>query len=181
MKEYSFSLIPFPDSNIPEITIRGKIARLNNLLTIHYSLTGKIETILLPKPSDHPSRKDNLWKATCLEFFLAMPEQPSYWEFNLSPSGDWNVYYMEAYRRVGFREETLIQRLPFTVQREAECVSLEASIELSPIICSEKAIQVGITSVIQSDVGHETYWAILHPNPQADFHLRESFILDLAG
>ena len=180
MTESYFSLIPFPDSNIPNITISGKIVRQHNTLTIHYSLTGEIETILLPKPSNHPSRKNDLWMATCFEFFLSIPGQPSYWEFNMSPSGDWNVYHMEAYRRVRFREETLIQWLPFSVRREAEGILLNASVDLYPIISTGNPIQVGITSVIQATDGHETYWALAHPNLQADFHLRESFILDLA-
>jgi hypothetical protein len=35
--------------------------------------------------------------------------------------------------------------------------------------------------VIQTQDRHETYWALVHPQPQADFHLRDSFILELEG
>ena len=117
MTELPFSLIPFLDANVPDITIKGKILRQNNLLTIHYALTGKIKDIFLPSPSVNPTRKDDLWKTTCLEFFLAIKDLSQYWEFNLSPSGDWNVYYMAAYRRIGFREETSIQWLQFEMQK----------------------------------------------------------------
>lgn len=180
MTEYSFSLIPFPAATIPEIQITGRVARNGNLLSILYSLTGDIDTILFPPVSKQPVRKDELWTSTCFEFFLALPSEPQYWEFNLSPSGDWNIYRMDAYRRVGFQEETSIQRLLFSVHHEAARVVVDATVDLSPIIDSDCHIQLGITSVIQSKDRTETYWALTHPNPQADFHLRESFTIELS-
>jgi len=179
MTERSFSLIPFPSPGTPDISITGNVARLNNELSIQYTLSGGYENILFPDISKRPMRKDELWKASCFEFFLAMPDEPKYWEFNMSPSGDWNVYRMDAYRRIGFREETSIQQLPFTFQREAGCVSVEATVDLSTVVPPKNPVQLGITSVLQTMAGDETYWALAHPNPQADFHLRESFIIRL--
>ncbi len=179
MTRQSFSLIPFPAHPIPEITITGNIARQNNVLALHYSLVGNIEEIFLSSPAVHPGRRDELWKMTCLEFFLAVKDQQPYWEFNMSPSGDWNVYRMDAYRRIGFREETSIQRLPFEFKRENNGYSLDCSIDLSPIISTEQRIQAGITTVIQTKDGKISYWALLHPTSQADFHLKESFLCSL--
>ena len=96
----------------------------------------------------------------------------------MSPSGDWNVYAMDAYRQVGMREETRIQRLPFEVQKEADGLSLEIAVSLDAIIAREKLIEVGVACVIQSMNGKESYWALVHPRPEADFHARESFILE---
>ncbi len=180
MTEQSFSLVPFPAPNIPEINIKGKISYQDNLVTLHYSLTGKIGDVFLSSTSMSPKRKDDLWKTTCFEFFLAIKDLPQYWEFNLSPSGAWNVYCMAAYRRIGFREETLIQQLEFEVQQEARQFGLNATIDLDPLIpqgCTSQPLQVGITAVIQTKDGNQTYWALAHPAPSADFHLRESFIL----
>lgn len=180
MSEQSFSLIPFPAGAIPGIAITGRISRENNILTLHYALTGQLEAIILPARSELPGRKDELWKHTCFEYFLASTGQPLYWEFNLSPSGDWNVYHMDAYRRVGFREETSIQQVPFEVQTAADAFTLEATIDLNPIVQETDSLEVGITAVIQTNDGQETYWALTHPAAQPDFHLRESFILPLA-
>lgn len=180
MTEYSFSLIPFPAANIPEIQITGRVSRQSNLLSIHYSLTGNIDKILFPAVSTQPARKSELWTATCFEFFLGLPHESQYWEFNLSPSGDWNIYRIDAYRRVGFREESSIQRLPFSVRQEPARVFVAAAVDLSPIIDSDRQIQLGITSVMQSNDRTETYWALSHPNPQADFHLTESFTIELS-
>jgi hypothetical protein len=180
MTKHAFSLIPFPAPNIPVISITGEISLQKNRVHLHYSLAGKIENVLLPPTCVNPSRKDELWKKTCFEFFLAIKDQPQYWEFNMSPSGDWNVYHMEAYRRIGFREETSIQRLPFEVRSEAGKFHLDALVDLDPILPPDQFLEFGITAVMQTADGNETYWALTHPAPFADFHLRESFILALA-
>ena len=181
MTEYSYSLIPFQDKNIPEIKITGNITRRQNILTVRYLMSGKIEDILFPEVSSQPSRTDELWLATCFEFFLAIPDQSQYWEFNLSPSRDWNIYHMDDYRRVGFREEMSIDRLELDVHRDADCFSINGSVDIPPIIRPGVPIQAGIAAIIQTKARRESFWALSHPQPQADFHLRESFILALAG
>lgn len=180
MTGQSFSLIPFRNPNIPDITIKGEIFRQDNLLTIHYALTGKIEDIFLSSPSVNPTRKEELWKTTCLEFFLAIKGLPHYWEFNISPSGDWNIYRMDAYRRIGFREEMSIQQFQFNMQKHTNNFLLNAAVDLNPIIQAEQILEIGITAIVQTTEGSETYWALVHPAPEANFHLRESFILAMA-
>lgn len=99
----------------------------------------------------------------------------------MSPSGDWNVYRMDAYRRVGFSEETSIQRLQFEAREAAGIFTLHAAADLSPLVQPTQSLEIGITAVIQTQDSNETYWALSHPAPYADFHLRESFTLALAG
>ncbi|HKY55592.1 MAG TPA: DOMON-like domain-containing protein [Anaerolineales bacterium] len=152
--------------------------RQKNILSVHYSVTGKIGQIFFPSPIAHPARKNDLWRTTCFEFFLAVKDSSQYWEFNLSPSGDWNVYVMDGYRQVNMREETRTQRLQFKVQKDVDCFLLEADIDLNPIFPKDISIEAGIASVIQADHGRESYWALIHPHPIADFHLRHSFILE---
>lgn len=178
MSEQPFSLIPFPAPNLPSIFITGTVAFQNNLLTLHYSLAGDIRDVSLPSMSSNPSRKDELWKETCFEFFLALQEQPDYWEFNMSPSGDWNIYHMDAYRRVGFHEEFKFSQLPFAFVKEQDQYRLDISVDLSSILSPNgQEIQMAVTAIIQTKDGNETYWALTHPAPYADFHLRESFTL----
>jgi hypothetical protein len=181
MIEHAFSLIPFAAPRLPAVSISGTFSLQNNLLTLHYSLTGSTEEILLPPVSSNPSRKDDLWKATCFEFFLAIENQPGYWEFNMSPSGDWNVYRMDAYRRMGFRQERELLRLPFEMKKEASGYSLDVTADLTPIFRLGEELEMGITAILQTKEGDESYWALSHPSPQADFHVRESFILSLGG
>lgn len=179
MTEHDFSLIPFAARVMPAIGLGGRIARQNSLLVLHYLLLGNLDQIRFPPPSPSPSRKDDLWKATCFEFFLAVKDQPAYWEFNMSPSGDWNVYRMDAYRRIDFREETKIPQLPFEIKRDLDRWSLDVAVDLTPLVRPKQELQIGVTAVIQTKDGRESYWALAHPTPQADFHARESFTLVL--
>jgi hypothetical protein len=179
MTVHSFSLMPFPDPALPGIEISGRIERDYDKLSIRFFLTGDIKEIQIPPAASRPCRADELWRATCFEFFLAIDRQPQYWEFNLSPSGNWNVYRMDAYRRVGFREEPLVEQLQLKPRRNVDCISLAADVDLSTIIPHGQIMQAGVTSIIQTRFGHETYWALSHPAPRPDFHLRKSFLLQL--
>jgi hypothetical protein len=38
---------------------------------------------------------------------------------------------------------------------------------------------VGITTVIKHKDGEVTYWALIHQGKEADFHIRESFIVEI--
>ncbi len=150
MMEHSFALIPFPDPGIPKIRITGSLVREGNVLAIQYSMSGTIEAVLFPASNPQPGRKTGLWQRTCFEFFLAFPDQPQYWEFNLSPSGDWNVYRMEAYRQVRFQEEMRIPNLHLESQREVEGYHLGTVVDISPILIAGNQLQMGISSVIQT-------------------------------
>ena len=140
-------------------------------------MTGNIKQIILPTLSASLARKDDLWKATCFEFFLAIPGHPQYWEFNMSPSGDWNVYVMDAYRRVKFREERSMKQIQLKVQKDASGFFLNTNVDLNPIIQPTETLNIGITAVIQTKDGDDTYWALAHSGAQADFHLREDFLI----
>ena len=175
----TFKLIPYPADNLPKIGITGELIRSDNNIFIHYAVSGEIDRILLPAKSPSPSRTDDLWKATCFEFFVAIPNQPGYWEFNMSPSSDWNVYGMDAYRKVGFREETGFTKLPFVFKETDQQLSLDISVDLFPILQPQQTAQIGITAIIQTMEGNESYWALAHPGSQADFHLREGFVLSV--
>ena len=177
----TFRLVPFPAPEIPEISFRGTFTLEHHFLTLQYCLSGNLGSVRLPPTSPMPGRRNELWKETCFEFFLALKDQPDYWEFNLSPSGDWNVYRMDAYRRIGFREETAISQLPFEFRKESDEYSLGVSVDLTSIVRAGHELLMVVTAILHTRDGKETYWALTHPAPQPDFHAREGFILLLAG
>jgi hypothetical protein len=119
-----------------------------------------------------------LWQTTCFEFFLGVTGDDRYWEFNLSPSGNWNVYRFTGYRR-GMENETAFSSLPFTTQAQPKLYQLQISIDLSQIIPPEEPLDLSITAVIEDKEARISYWALSHRSTQADFHQRDSFILDL--
>jgi hypothetical protein len=176
MNEVDFSLQPFPSSvSLPDIQITGKVVRRFNILTICYKLQGDIFQVYFPKATI-PTRKKELWENTCLEFFVGIKNSPPYWEFNLSPSGDWNIYQFTNYRQ-GMKEEDRITSLPFRVHQETHLFQLDLTLDLTPIISLEIELELGITAVIQPHARDISYWGLTHCGTQPDFHLRDSFII----
>ncbi|MEH1933027.1 MAG: DOMON-like domain-containing protein [Nostoc sp.] len=179
MNDQTFSLQPFPSTkSLPNLKIAGNIARNANQLTICYTLGGDFKEIAIGLTSNAPSRKHELWKDTCFEFFLGIKDSARYWEFNLSLGGHWNVYRFDDYRQ-GMQEETAFTTLPFSVQNQADGLALVLDVDLGKIISENQTIEVGITTVIKHRDGEVTYWALTHRGAEADFHLRDSFIVKL--
>ncbi|MBN3942559.1 MAG: DOMON-like domain-containing protein [Nostoc sp.] len=179
MNKQTFSLQPFSSTeSFPDFKIAGNIARNANLLTISYTLGGDFKEIAIVPPSNAPSRKHELWEDTCFEFFLGIKDSARYWEFNLSPAGHWNVYRFDGYRQ-GMQEETAFEKLPFNVQSQADGLALVLDVDLSKIVSANQALEIGITTVIKHKNGDVTYWALTHRGAEADFHLRDSFIIEL--
>ncbi|BAY73616.1 hypothetical protein NIES25_00240 [Nostoc linckia NIES-25] len=179
MNSQTFSLQPFTSSeSLANLEITGNISRNINQFSIGYTVTGDLKEIVVASPSNTPSRKHQLWEDTCFEFFFGIKNSPQYWEFNLSPAGHWNVYRFDGYRQ-GMREETALTILPFNVKNQPDKLLLTLNIDLDKIISPEQIIEVAITTVIKYRNGGITYWALTHRGAEADFHLRDSFILEL--
>ena len=177
MNHQTFSLQPFPSTkSLPNLKITGNIARNGNQFAIRYMLEGDLKEIAIARPSNTQSRKHELWEDTCFEFFLGIKDSQRYWEFNLSPAGHWNVYRFDGYRQ-GMQEETAFENLAFNVQNQADGLTLALDVDLGKIISAEQAIEVAITTVIKDRNGEVTYWALTHRGAEADFHLRDSFIV----
>jgi hypothetical protein len=179
MNNQTFSLQPFPSTeSLVNLKIIGDIARNSHQVTICYKLEGDLKELAINPPSNTPSRQHKLWKETCFEFFIGVKNSPQYWEFNFSPAGHWNVYRFDGYRQ-GMQEETAFKKLLFSVQNQADGLVLTLDVDLGKIISADQAIEVGITTVIKHINSEVTYWALTHVGAEADFHLRDSFIVEL--
>jgi len=119
---------------------------------------------------------DRLWEDTCLELFLGTEDSVHYWEFNLSPSGNWNVYRFTGYRE-GMGEEPAIASLPYDVRKDPEALVLTAEIELGKIVPPGKGLAATAAAVIRTTDGGKSHWAPAHPSAYPDFHRRDGFTL----
>lgn len=179
MNSQTFTLQPFLTAEtLPDIKIAGNISRNANQFAINYQLTGDLEKIIIPTFLDTPQRKHELWQYTCFEFFIGIKNSQRYWEFNLSPMGHWNIYRFDSYRQ-GIQEETAFTALPFHVQHQSDSLVLSLNFALDKIISNEQLIDVAITTVIKQQNHHVSYWALTHQGVEADFHLRDSFMIEL--
>jgi hypothetical protein len=175
----NFALQPFPTTGkLPQVEINGRVGRKENILSIEYQLFGDMNAISIAPPATAPSRQSHLWEATCFEFFIGIPGDRNYWEFNLSPSGDWAVFALDDYRQ-GLRDELAFTSLLFQVDRYPNYITLSLEFDLSELILAEQDLEMSVTTVIKSSQDELSYWAIAHSGKEADFHLRDSFSIKM--
>jgi hypothetical protein len=181
MNSRSFSLLPLQDGpllNSEQVEIKGGIMRRGGALSIHYELSGPPDVLAIPAPAASPARRSALWEETCFEFFLAEKDADPYWEFNISPAGDWNVYYFKSYRQ-GMSEASAFAALPLKTEVRPGLLRISLEVDLEKIMAAEQALDVGVSAVVRTLDGRRTYWALVHPGSRADFHRRDGFVLDL--
>ena len=154
--------------------ISGSVRRDADRLSLHYRLEDPEGLVLLPPVTAAPRRCDELWTTTCFELFLAEPGAEPYWEVNLSPSGDWNLYRLSGYRQ-GLTPEPVFSALPFVVERDGSGLELTVSLDLGDLPLAGLPLELAVTAVVELRDGEILYWALAHPGEQADFHWREGF------
>ncbi|MBE9046841.1 DOMON-like domain-containing protein [Pleurocapsales cyanobacterium LEGE 10410] len=177
MKQSDFSLLPF-SSTAPPVKITGVVLRQHNKLAIKYLFSGDLSAIIIPSSNQPPSRKYDLWDRTCCEFFIGIKDSTKYWEFNLAPTKDWNVFRFPNYRQ-DIAEEMAFDSLPFEVLQQGDSWQLDLAVDLNKIIPAEQELEVGITCVVEDRNKQLSYWALTHPASEADFHHRDSFTIEL--
>jgi hypothetical protein len=179
MNGQDFSLQPFsPLSPGLNLKITGNIARHARQLAVRYDLHGPLAELVISAPAGLPVRRHGLWEETCFEFFLGVKDSPHYWEFNLSPAGPWNIYRFAGYRQ-GMAEEPAFTSLPLRVRRRPDSLLIALELEVERIVAAGQPLMVGLAAVIKFRDHGLTYWALTHPGPQADFHRRDSFLVEL--
>ncbi len=151
-------------------------------LEFFYRLRGDMARLLIPAAGT-AGRGEALWEHTCFEAFIAAAESRAYCEYNFSPSGQWASYAFADYRQADAARKPL-PAAQITAQLSAGRLELLARIagtEL-PADCCTSSLQIGLSAVIENTDtvdSNRSYWALIHPAPRPDFHLRASFTLDL--
>jgi hypothetical protein len=181
MKRQNFSLKPFKKDPSLSIEINGSIARHNNTLLVYYELAGNLQTIYIPERKQAPSRVKGLWENTCFELFVAAKDSDRYWEINISPSGDWNVFRFDHYEGDrcidNLEEEGLVASFASATQKNSGLLSVDFEFDLDGIIRENKSLDIGISAVVKSV--QKSYWALAHCDSVPNFHRRDSFKLKL--
>jgi hypothetical protein len=170
-------LRPFPGMALADVCqVTAKVAKSPEGLCVSFELHARLDTIVIsPFDRSTSTRKDNLWEHTCFEIFIGSKDNESYREFNLSPSGAWNVYSFKGYRE-GMETEPAIASLSFDVRIIPER-GLDLTVEIDSGLAQITAdTLIGISAVIEHSSGIKSYWAIYHPKAFLDFHAKKSWV-----
>ena len=145
---------------------------------LEYRFAGRTGAIHWPEiaAGGAAERRDGLWRQTCCEVFAGVPGDPSYCEFNFSPSGQWAAYAFSAEReRVA---DPAIDAPSIRVVRQAEDAVLSAVLPAGALPPGPR-IEMNVSVVVEETDGRVSYWALRHPAARPDFHQRAAFALTL--
>ncbi|MBI4742992.1 MAG: DOMON-like domain-containing protein [Betaproteobacteria bacterium] len=152
-------------------------------LSFRFRLFGDLERLSVP-PAAGGDRVDGLWRHCCFEAFVGVPDETAYLEFNFSPSGQWAAYAFSDYRRRDFSADP-VGAPKIAVGRSAGGLALDALVSCAdlPAAARTGACPVGLSAVVETPDGRLSYWALHHPGGDParapDFHVRETFVLEL--
>jgi hypothetical protein len=171
------ALIRFDAASAPPgLGVTAGVRRSRGGMTILYRVQGG-SRLDVPEPVDLPQRADRLWEHTCFEAFLAPAGGPAYWELDLSPSGDWNLYRFAGYRD-GMEVERRVPSLGgFRARSEGDGLRVEVVLDLGALPELTGDLNVGLAAVLEAEDGTTSYWGLRHVAARPDFHRRGSFVL----
>lgn len=161
---------------LEEIQLQASAHWQASVLSLAFELSDPNASVLLPAASTNPARRDGLWQSTCFEAFLSPVGAAHYWELNLAPSGDWNLYRLNAYRQ-GLEPEPALAALPYQRQRSTNGLHLQLDVPLQTLLPANTELEVSLTAVLDQGGHGCSYWAWNHVAPEPDFHQRGSFQL----
>jgi hypothetical protein len=171
-------LHPFSAGLFPAIDLRADVSPAASGLSLSFYLRGDLTTLVLPPPTTG-FRRDSLWQSTCWECFLAKRNSPEYFEINLSPTHDWNVYHFTAYRQ-GMSAPPLPPPV-IRSWRKDDWYRLDALVAGLPMTGDKANWRLGLSAVLAGQDGGKAYFALAHPGEKPDFHHPGGFIAGLAA
>jgi hypothetical protein len=167
----------------PSLAVRGLTASARiggaGKLAVRFALDADMSQVIMP-PLRPSARADELWRRTCFEVFVALPEGEAYCELNFSPSTEWALYGFTGYRR-GMTPITVRRPPRVAVRPTPRGLVLEAvtCLEELPMPQPGLPLRAGAAAVIEEKDGRLTYWALAHPSSLPDFHHRLGFALQV--
>ena len=175
-------LRPHPDSRpFGAAHIEVEVARAHaDSLVLSYIVTGDMSNVRTASITT-ATRSDGLWRHTCFEAFVHASSGGGYYEFNFAPSTQWAAYWFSSHRN-GMRVAPEINEVPIKVQVNADSFTLQAFLGLDRLsrLARNVVWHLGLSAVIEDTSGRKSYWALVHPPGQPDFHHADCFAYELS-
>ena len=175
---YTAPLICHPDTRsqaVDGITVRVRWMP-DGALALTYIVTADCPRLWIPQ-QQAAARVDGLWRHTCFETFVAVPDSLAYQEWNFSPSGEWATYHFRTYRERVSAEEDVAPHI--YVHQTEQGLELDARIRLPQQLTTQE-LRLALSAVIEDNTGLLSYWALRHPAGKPDFHHLEARTLQIA-
>jgi hypothetical protein len=177
MDESAAVLIPFPKDDPPAgMRLVADAVRDGDVLNVRFRLMGDAADMPQPGVTGPGMRRDELWRDTCFEIFVAVVGGSRYIEANLAPSLDWNVYLFDDYRR-GVRPDPAVADPPRGSDRGIGIFTATFGLPLASLATRRCGLEVGFAAVIRDAGGQLSHWAMAHSGDRPDFHRRDGFRL----
>lgn len=159
-------------------SIAVKIAQTSGQLEFIYQLTADLSILKIPSRQT-PSATDGLWNHTCFEAFIGIVGDKAYHEFNFSPSTQWASYQFDDYREISPLQCQVIPEIDFSLTETRLTLSAKLPGQKLNGFFLGKKLSIGIASVIETNDGLLSYWALKHTTEKPDFHQRNGFIHEI--
>jgi hypothetical protein len=161
-----------PNVSLP-VTVDATVTCFSNgAVECRYDLTGALDHCVFPSYAQ-THQADELWQHTVFETFVAEAGQPSYREFNWSPSGGYAAYQFSDYRALAQSTDAVVPLITSTVS-EAQATLI---VRLRAGAWPASPLEIGLSAVIEGVDGVLHYFAAHHPLNRPDFHDRRGFVL----
>ena len=156
--------------------ISGKIHKKKNLLSLKITLMGDLGKIIWPSQRSFPQRIDELWKKTCFEIFFAGSKSSRYFEYNMSPQGDWNIFCFDKYRENKIEPSFVPTPSIFPIEKNETKHIYSIRVPLFEDLLFYN--RIGVSVVVQTTQGFH-FWSLKHLREVPDFHDPKSFSIRL--
>ena len=171
-----YTLKPHPDFAHPAIDISVEAERSGrDMMHLLFSVEGDTDDVIWPELDDQRF-SDGLWKHSCCEAFVGLPDSSGYIELNVATSMLWAAYAFDDYR-AGMTPLPALDPISAGGSRPGS-VWVSFAVRL-PQLARAVAWRVGLTVVIEAVDGTKSYWALAHAPGAPDFHNPDCFIATL--
>lgn len=179
-----FQLKPFTENSTQ---VSGVLSRYGSELNLNLQLSFA-KNLVLPTTEENGKRRVGLWQETCVEIFLKNQQSTEYLEYNLSPSGDWNLFFFKDYR-VAYQGELFelpmneVPGITHSLSNEG-LWRFDALVPLPKTIPWTKVIgqlEVGLAMVVkkQEGISELNYFSLTNHEAHLDFHDEKTFLIRL--
>jgi hypothetical protein len=170
------TLLPHIDHPMPAVqSITVDMAFDDDQLTLRYSVTGQMDRLMF-EAERAAQRADKLWQKSCFEIFIRPLGERRYDEYNFASSSHWAAYGFTD-RRHGMHDLKVVQAPRIEQSHTNNQFILD--VILPHIHLHQTGVDIGLSVIVEDVDGAHSYWALAHPEGQADFHNDACFALRL--